>query len=123
MRRSRLYRSLLRLYPAEFRRRFGRDMEELFVDRISAARRAGRASYLRELVSASLDATSHAFAERWRHSRRNPMVSTLPQDIRYGLTVLRRSPGFAFLAIMSLGLGIGATTALYGAARIALMDE
>ena len=51
------------------------------------------------------------------------MFSGVLQDVRYGLTILRRNPGFAALAISSLALGIGATTALHGAARVALLDE
>jgi predicted permease len=34
-------------------------------------------------------------------------------DLRYGLRSLSRTPGFALLAILSLGLGIGSTTAIF----------
>ncbi|HSA55713.1 MAG TPA: ABC transporter permease [Gemmatimonadaceae bacterium] len=75
--------------------------------RAEALRRFGDVSATRRSMVTS------AMRQRGRARRRDQMENTL-MDLRHTVRQLRRSPGFASAVVITLALGIGATSAMFG---------
>lgn len=102
----RLYRLLLRLYPASFRIAYGDELATVFAERVRHVSRPRRA------MSAVADVVPNALAAHW---------DLLLQDLQYAVRSLVRAPGFAITAILVAALGVGANTTAFSVADFVLV--
>ncbi|MEO8679425.1 MAG: ABC transporter permease, partial [Vicinamibacterales bacterium] len=100
-----LYRALLRLYPASFRAEYGDEMCAVFARDLKAR---GAAAWLAAIADTAVNAT-------------RVHLDITRQDLRYAIRSLGRTPGFTFTTIVVAALGIGATTAAFSIADHVLL--
>lgn len=126
---TRLFRGLLRLYDEPFRRAFAEGMTNTFELRLAEARtNAGWAGasriFFRESIGLVAGAVSHAWGRRSvpqgdpRRGERRKLRRSLGwmgRDLGHAIRRLRKAPGFSVASIVTLGLGIGANSAIFSA--------
>lgn len=135
-----IYRALLLWYPRSFRDRHADEMVRLFVDKEDDAReRAGAWGVLVHRLSALGDVMKNGLGERLelgrgdrRHDgamatihgdeRGGGGMDSLFKDTKYALRTLLKNPGFAFVAIVTIALGIGGNTAIFSVVRAVLLQ-
>jgi macrolide transport system ATP-binding/permease protein len=107
----RIYRQLAQAFPHDFKLAFGDDLMQLGEDTVrEIAKRHGAAGLVRLIADIAI---------------RLPIeyLSEMRQDMRYAWRALLKSPGFALVGIISMGLGIGLTTNVYGSKWALLTRE
>ena len=115
---DRVYAVLLCAYPSSFRDRFGAGMRYAFACDHAIARSRGLRDYARFWLLTIIDTIRSGFAERseskpHRSWEKTSMRSWFVVDWRDGWRSLRATPAITTLAVLSLGLGIGANSALF----------
>jgi putative ABC transport system permease protein len=63
----------------------------------------------------------HLGRERNRTMNRTEWMAELRHDLGYGFRTLARNPGFTAVALLTLGIGIGATTAIFSAVNAVIL--
>jgi macrolide transport system ATP-binding/permease protein len=107
----RIYRRLAQAFPHEFKLAYGVEVMLLGEDLIDEiAKRQGTRGLIRLIADIAI---------------RVPLeyLSEMRCDMRYGLRTLIKSPGFAVVGILSMGLGIGLTTTIYNAELQTVLRE
>src|SRR5580765_2746127 len=122
-----LARALLRVYPADLRRRTGEDLEAAFAYCVARERerhgRPGIAFAWARLIIDAIGTSVQLRCDARRMQRiarqhtfitpKEGIMSHLSQDLHYAARSVRRAPLFSTVVVLTLGLAIGATTAVF----------
>jgi putative ABC transport system permease protein len=121
-----IYKLLLRVFPPPFRRRWGAEMETVFHHRLREAKTTGGSRvwvWIRSIADVATQAPAEWFG---RGGEQTPQVrgrghTPLATDLRHALKATVDAPIFTLIAVSTLALGIGVSTAGYSVMHGVLM--
>jgi len=130
VRRLKLYRLLLRLAPPGFRGECGPEMVRTHRTRLAVIRSRRGSGRICFLLAEYFDLIRTIVREWWHHLQPAPLVATHrtedswprrePElmtsffaDLRFSLRTFLRRPGFSLVVVLTLAIGVGATTAVF----------
>lgn len=106
-----VFRTVLHLYPAAYRDEYGKEMTLVFIDRLRAESNGALRAFaaVSAIASVVLDAPG-------QH------LQLLAQDLRLTLRLLRREKWFTTVAVGTIAIGIGASSAVFSVGKSLLVD-